>query len=91
MLKIAKNSSQIMPAVRVARKGFGDQKIEMVAKNGKSESRKNLRSVMPGYCLLGLIILKRATREVRLKRTSQTSGRESSRFIEVVAPKLMIG
>ena len=29
-----------MPAVRVARRGFGDQKIEIVAKKGKRESRK---------------------------------------------------
>ena len=89
--KIAKKSSQMIPAVRAARSGFGDQKIEMVAKRGKSESRKKLRLVMPRWILLDLLNIKRSIKDVALKMTSQMSGRESSRFMESVAPKLMTG
>ena len=49
--KIAKKTNHKMPAVKMPRVGFSDQKIESVAKNGSHENAKNLRSEMPGYCL----------------------------------------
>lgn len=46
--KMAKKMSQMRPAVRTARRGLADQKMEAVAKKGKREKRKNWRSVRPG-------------------------------------------
>lgn len=93
MAKTAKKRSQMMPAVRRARRGLADQKMERVAKNGKSEKRKKRRSLNPGKSRgpEAILTLINAINATISKMTSQRRGRESSKFMEALAPRGMMG
>lgn len=81
--KIAKIINQRIPAVRMARKRFSDQKIERVRKTGKIKINKY------GKWRRAVILEKCWTIRIAAtisKITSQPSGKENSRFIDIVAP-----
>lgn len=89
--KIAKKTNHKIPAVKMPRVGFNDQKIEAVAKSGSHENAKNLRSVMPGYFLPNLIFAKSKTAASTSNKTNQISGNDNSKFIDSLEPIAMIG
>ena len=80
-----------MPAVRMPRVGFNDQKIDTVAKNGSHENAKNLRSVMPGYFFPNLIFANSKTTAKISNKTNQINGSDNSKFIDSLEPIAMIG